>query len=77
MLGYFYKTLHDIIDTIFEAYMIMLVIGTNFDRYIIHAGAMHIYNLEEWFINTLGYQEYFKAKQISDQVVDMYGLMFV
>ena len=77
LFEYFYKTLHDIIDTIFEGYIITLVLINNFDRYIIHTGAIHTYNLEKWFTTTLGYQEYFKAKQISDQVVDMNGLVFL
>jgi capsule polysaccharide modification protein KpsS len=71
------KTFHDINDTIFEAYMIMLVLGTNFNRYIIHAGAAHIDYLENWFKSTLEYNEYFQAKLINDQTVDISGLVFL
>lgn len=79
VINYMKKTMHDINDSIFEAFMIMLVLGTKFERYIIHAGAIHIYNLEEWFQSTLGYKEYFKAKGVDNltQAVDIGGLRFV
>ena len=79
VISYMKKTTHDINDAIFEAYMIMLVISTDFKRYIIHAGALHIYNLEEWFQSTLGYKEYFKSRSVSNlsQAVDIGGLQFV
>ena len=79
VISYMKKTTHDINDAIFEAYMIMLVISTDFKRYIIHAGALHIYNLEEWFQSILGYKEYFKSRSVGNlsQAVDIGGLQFV
>ena len=74
---YFSNTLHNISNAIFEAYMIILVLVTNFNRYIIHSGARHIDDIEKWFKSNLGYKEYFKGKQISTQVIDMKGLLFI
>jgi hypothetical protein len=79
VISYMKKTMHDVSDTIFEAYMIMLVLSTKYERYIIHAGAIHIYNMEEWFKSTLGYDEYFAGKRVGDllQAIDIGGLQFV
>jgi hypothetical protein len=79
VISYMKKTLYYINNSIFEAYMIMLVIGTNFERYIIHAGAIHIYNIEEWFKSTLEYKEYFKSKGFNNllQAVDISDLQFI
>jgi hypothetical protein len=77
VISYMKTITHDINNSIFEAYMIMLVIGTTFERYIIHAGAIHIYNIDKWFESTLGYTEYFKSKNVNDQVVDIKNLQFI
>ena len=71
------KILHSIVDCVFEAYMIMLVLNTNFERYIIHSGSIHTHNIEQYFSNNLGYKLYFSAPNTSFQSVNISGLKFI
>ena len=73
----FQYILRDIIDTIFESYILALILSTNYNRYIIHAGTNHIVRLKEWFSEKLKYRLYFSAKKISEQSVDIKGLNFI
>ena len=77
IISKFQYILRNIIDTIFESYILALILSTNYNRYIIHAGNDHIVKLKEWFSEKLKYRLYFSAKKISEQSVYIKGLNFI
>ena len=77
IISKFQYILRNIIDTIFESYMLALILCTDYNRYIIHAGGTHIGRLEKWFSEKLNYRLYFSAKKITEQSVNIKGLNFI
>lgn len=71
----FRTELHKITNTMIESFIIATILSTNYDRYIVHAGAVHIINIEQ-FIVSIGYVKRYDAEQIGEQAIDISGLTF-
>jgi hypothetical protein len=68
------KIVTDLENTIFEAYVLGLLLSLDFNRFIVHLGQMHTDKIARFMKKKLGYKLYYQGNQVRNQAVEIQGL---